>query len=322
MNVRDWLVRLYPRAWRQRYGEEFEALLEECLHSPVDILDILLGALDAHLNLSNQTDWRLMNMINKLRTTVILVFAGYIGFVIGGFSLLGLVDDSPVVPLMRTDLSLLVVWRTIQVGSVISLLAVVVGGSPLALAVFRRALTSSRRDLRWLLVPLVAFLVLVLYILFMVSIAYGWLQISGVARTVTPENFPTGNKLLLGGLMLVFVLGALASVAAVWKILSNTGAEDAFSFLGHETSLRPYEFAYPLAGITALGMLLMLLATLLLGWLASSALPSWFAGDQGLLLMHTSLSFGFTILIMALSTALALFGLARGYPAWKRITPA
>ena len=44
MNVRSWLVRLYPRSWRERYGDEFEILLEECLHSPLDVLDIFLGA--------------------------------------------------------------------------------------------------------------------------------------------------------------------------------------------------------------------------------------------------------------------------------------
>jgi len=49
MNVRAWLVALYPRSWRKRYAVEFEALLEHCLHTPLDVLDIMLGALDAHL---------------------------------------------------------------------------------------------------------------------------------------------------------------------------------------------------------------------------------------------------------------------------------
>jgi hypothetical protein len=317
MNAHSWLVRLYPRAWRQRYGVEFEALLEECLHSPLDVLDILLGALDAHLGLAYEMNWRLMNMVNKLRTTLWMVFAGYIGFVIGGLSLYGLVDDSPAVPLMKTSASISAAWTAIQIGSAISLLAVVAGGLPIALTVVRRAFTSSRRDLRLLLVPVVAFLVFVLYVLFLASIANGWLQLPGVAQSVTPDNFPLGNRLLLGGLMLVFVLGAVASTAAVWKILSNTEEESTLSLLGHKTSVRLYEYAYPQAVITGLGMLLMLAATLIFGWLAYSALPGWFAGNFGLLLTNTTLSFGITITIMILSTALAIFGLARGYSAWK-----
>ena len=44
-----WLLRLYPRAWRRRYEAEFVALLEHHPTSPRLILDIILGAVDAHL---------------------------------------------------------------------------------------------------------------------------------------------------------------------------------------------------------------------------------------------------------------------------------
>ena len=45
------LVRLYPARWRARYGDEFEAILEERPVGPFDVLDIVLGALDARLRL-------------------------------------------------------------------------------------------------------------------------------------------------------------------------------------------------------------------------------------------------------------------------------
>ena len=44
------LIRLYPRAWRERYGEELSLLLEDRPPGPFDALDLLLGALDAHLH--------------------------------------------------------------------------------------------------------------------------------------------------------------------------------------------------------------------------------------------------------------------------------
>ena len=43
------LIRLYPRAWRQRYGDEFLALMSERPPTLRDRLDIVRGALDAHL---------------------------------------------------------------------------------------------------------------------------------------------------------------------------------------------------------------------------------------------------------------------------------
>ncbi|HEY8167602.1 MAG TPA: hypothetical protein VIF84_02700 [Candidatus Limnocylindrales bacterium] len=44
------LLRLYPRAWRERYGDEMLALLETQPASPLDQLDLIRGALDARLH--------------------------------------------------------------------------------------------------------------------------------------------------------------------------------------------------------------------------------------------------------------------------------
>ena len=45
------LVRLYPASWRERYGDELVAVLEDRPPGPFDVADLLLGALDAHLHL-------------------------------------------------------------------------------------------------------------------------------------------------------------------------------------------------------------------------------------------------------------------------------
>jgi hypothetical protein len=45
-----WLLRLYPRDWRRRYGAEMEAFLAEARPGPRDVLDLLRGALDARLH--------------------------------------------------------------------------------------------------------------------------------------------------------------------------------------------------------------------------------------------------------------------------------
>ena len=49
--MRSLLIRLYPASWRARYGDEFEAILEEGPLGPFDVADILLAAIDAHVNL-------------------------------------------------------------------------------------------------------------------------------------------------------------------------------------------------------------------------------------------------------------------------------
>ena len=51
MTARSLLIRCYPARWRDRYGDEFEAVLGERPLGPFDVADILLGALDAQLRL-------------------------------------------------------------------------------------------------------------------------------------------------------------------------------------------------------------------------------------------------------------------------------
>jgi hypothetical protein len=43
-----WLLKLYPRRWRERYGAELSEILAERSVTPVLLLDVALGALDAH----------------------------------------------------------------------------------------------------------------------------------------------------------------------------------------------------------------------------------------------------------------------------------
>ena len=46
--MKQWLVYLYPRAWRARYGDEFRAVLAQYTLTIADVVDIVRGALDAH----------------------------------------------------------------------------------------------------------------------------------------------------------------------------------------------------------------------------------------------------------------------------------
>lgn len=318
--VRLWLIRLYPRVWRERYAAEFDILLEQCLHSPLDVVDVFLGAVDAHLQLLNgeNVNWRIMNMVNKLRTTLLIVFTAYIGFIIAGFSLVGLADDSPMLPLMKTNQALAFTWTTIQAGAVVALLAVVIGGLPLALMVIRRALMTNRRRLGLLLVPLFSILALVLYVGLIFLAGTSRIHIAGVFPVVPSGNFPPGNRLMLAGLMLVFILGAIASTLAVWKIVSNIDpGQETIHIAGRGLTVKPYTFAFVPAVITTVSMLVMLIATLTWGWMAFSALPQVYAGNFGPWQTNTQVWFYGIVTLMILCTLVGFFGLARSRSARK-----
>ena len=312
--IRPWLTRLYPRAWRARYGVEFNALLEQCLHSPLDVVDVFLGALDAHLQVLNEenVNWRSMNKMNKLRTSLLIVFAAFIGFVIAGFSLVGLADDSPMIPLMQSNLPLYISWILIQVGALVALLAIVIGGLPLGSTLIRRAFTTHRRSLALLFVPVGAFLVLLAYLAFIFLVSTGRIVLPGVIQMVQPGVFPAGNRWLMAGLMIVFILGAIASTWAVWKVVSDTDVEQqTFRPNGRPLTLNIYRFAFVPAVIAAFAMLLMFVSTIAWGWISFTALPQVFSGNFGPWLTNTQAWYFGILTLMLLCTLAAFYALAR-----------
>jgi hypothetical protein len=313
--IRAWLTRLYPRPWRERYAVEFDALLEQSLHSPLDVVDVVLGALDAHFQLLNgeNVNWRLMNMLNKLRTTLLMVFAAYIGFIVAGMSLNGLLDDSPMIPLMQNDPASSLAMSIIKVFAVVALLAVFVGGLPLAITVIRHAFTADRRNLGYLLVPIISFAILILYSGFVFLVATGRIHIVGVVQVVQPGNFPVGNRLLLGGVMLLFVFGAIASTVAVWKVVSRTDVEQFTFKTGDEGwNVDIYKFAFIPAIIASISMLVMSIATIIWSKLVFSALPQVFKGNYGLWQTSTQAWVYGIIIVMVICSLAALFGVVRG----------
>jgi hypothetical protein len=319
--IRAWLTRLYPRPWRERYAVEFDALLEECLRSPLDVVDVMLGALAAHLQLLNgeNVNWRLMNMLNKLRTTILIVFASYIGFVIAGMALVGLLDDSPMIQLMQANPAPALAMDILRAGSVIALLAVVVGGLPLAITVIRRALTINHRNLSLLLVPVISFFLLVLYFGFIFLVGTGRIHLAGVVQVVQPGEFPVGNRILLAGIMLLFVMGAIASTLAVWKAVSRTDVEaSTFQTGGQVLTIHIYKFAYIPAIIATISMFIMLVATAVWSRLVFSALPQVFTGSFGPWQTSTQPWVYGIIALMLISSLASVFGVVRGRYALAR----
>ena len=62
---RTWLLRLYPRAWRERYGEEFLATVGDGPVRLQQVIDIVAGAIDARLS----ADVRRTTMASRVAPT-------------------------------------------------------------------------------------------------------------------------------------------------------------------------------------------------------------------------------------------------------------
>jgi hypothetical protein len=111
--MRSLLIRCYPASWRARYGDEFEAILDERPLGPFDVVDILLGALDAQLRLRR----RRADIIQRRGFSMSLRVGGFAGILaapllaLAWFLGYGPVTIDPIVPgvLLVAGLSLLLV---------------------------------------------------------------------------------------------------------------------------------------------------------------------------------------------------------------------
>jgi hypothetical protein len=291
-----WLVQAYPRAWRVRYEDEFLALMAERPFALADVVDIARGALDAHLH-PELIPGSTMPMSNRM--AILTIFCAYIAFVLGGLGLYGTVDDSPFVAAMHTHTALAAAWDVLAAGSAVALLAVVIGGLPVALAALRHARAASSRNRTLLAVPALALIVWA-----------GYTVVLGISNLDSAsKDTRTALQAIWMGL---FVAGAVASTVAVClAVLRSEIGEQHIRVNGIDLTVQPDRFVIAPAVITILAMGVMLIAAISWVILARSAAPDAFNGEWGFFNAPTRLTLLGSVAVMAISTAIAAIA-ARG----------
>ncbi len=289
----SWLLRLYPSVWRERYGEEFAALLDDCQPSPAVLFDLFGGALDAHLHLALLTG-RVLPMINRIRRAEITVFCAWIAFVVAGLGFQKLSEYDDFQHAGATYPVIGVSFIVIEVGAAIALLAVLAGGFPLALSALTRAVAQRRFDVLLLFgVPALALVALAVY---------GKIALSVPGSVSAQTNTPTTlGKMLFLGLVALFALGAAASAWAVSAAISRSDADE-----------RWYRFARIPSFVTALAMLVMCVATIVWGLALRVNVPQLFNGDDGIVATSTALSWLVIVVVMVVATLAALVPIVFG----------
>jgi hypothetical protein len=93
--VIHFLIRLYPAAWRRRYGDEFEVLLGERALGPFDVADVFVGAIDAHLHMRDRETSRtpVRNSSMSIRVSGLAAIASGVLWSVVSLGLLGVIRD-------------------------------------------------------------------------------------------------------------------------------------------------------------------------------------------------------------------------------------
>jgi hypothetical protein len=138
------LLALYPEAWRERYGEEVRALLEDDPPRVRGLASLLAGAAHAH---ARPEGWGAQaTPRDRLRLALCGLFGCWIGISLAGASFQKETEDHGYATAAAHHWLLAASHDAVIAGAVLGAAALAVGGLPLVWLALRRA--ASTRDLR------------------------------------------------------------------------------------------------------------------------------------------------------------------------------
>jgi hypothetical protein len=295
------LLVLHPAAFRRMYGADIvQVLRATCWQAyrqasavgvmrlwPGALLDLVRGALAEHAELLFSSAKGSPIMV-AYRRSAGAVFAAYIAFVLAGIGFAKMSEEVMKSSLPTAHPILAVAYWAVAVGAMVSVLAVVVGGVPLAFAALRYAWANGRRDI------LARFAVPPLALLVIIAAASIVLHFNIGGNTEATIHTPA-RILAIGGLVALFIAGAAASVWAVLDAIARS-----------EVAAPLVRFTFVPGVVTLVAMVGMLLASLVWAIGLWQVAPDRFWGNEGVLATSTVLAISVqTVLMLAASVVAA-----------------
>ena len=301
------LTRLYPRRWRERYGAEFEALLEMGCGDFRAAANVVRSALWEHI-----FPLRGMKM-NRLSSSLAAILCAYLAVIAAGVNFYATVDDSPLVAAMQAHSDFSLAWNLVAAGSIVALIGALAMLAPLALGALRFAIAEKRRDilLHLLSAPLSAGILAVWLI--------GATVVSGGHWTPAPwaitgdwiasPNWPgLQERWLLGSFSagLAVLLMVVSSIGATQAIRRTRYEEVRFTILGRVVAFHPLRLARIPGMVTAAAIGMMTLGVLAWGWIANQQATAAFHAYFGPLHTTALISWMGSACVFAAASVVAL----------------
>lgn len=254
------LTALYPRSWRARYADEFAALLESHTTTPSVIVNTFWCAGREHAH-----HW-IEHIMTPARRLTLLMYA-CLAAMVAGVNLYWTIDDTSIIPAMRTHTSMGASWTVVAVGSGVALMIAAAAAAPIVRLMLLSAASRRRYDqVARLVIPFCA-----------VAILAGWMSVV-IARTgwaPMPWDIATGSgvpstwpsltsRWILGGVTTILIAIGLGGSAIALKQAIEGAA--------------PPDSSYLRVTLGGLAAILVVMALAALGWgvLASLYAPAAF----------------------------------------------
>jgi hypothetical protein len=135
------LIALYPRGWRDRYGEEFGAMLEEQPATLKGVLNIIGCALQ------ERAHWLGHGNAGENQGSFVWVLIAGTAALAAGANLYFTVDDTPLTATIQAHASLSVCWLAMAAGSLLAGVGLAAAGLPAFWAMVWFAYAGQRRDI-------------------------------------------------------------------------------------------------------------------------------------------------------------------------------
>jgi hypothetical protein len=280
-------VHLFPVTWRERYGVEFGALLDQTPADPRVVFDVLVAAVDAHLHPTGpRRRWPLM--IERMRMCELIVFASWVVFVVAGLAFQRMTEGAPFTGIAADQPAVAWTYLAIVAGAVLSLCAVIFASLPILLAIARMAIAARKwRPIVLLTVPPAALTIWVAFTALLIAI--GDPPADGVTRVI-----------LFVAWVGTFILAAVASTVALSAAALDAEVDGAF----YRRAARP-------AMVTAIAMVVVVLAIVAWGVAVAVVSPADFWSFDGMLSSSTPLTWLGIVIVMAGATVVAMRAAAR-----------
>jgi hypothetical protein len=288
------LLRMYPAEWRERFADEFAAVLVAVLAGGARrrhpgrlriVLDVAAGAVDAHIHRSFQAGRK--PMPDRVRTSAQVAFCAFVLFCVAGTGFQKMTEDLRFQAVARTHAALGWSFGVVVYGAIAAAVFVAAGSLPVLLAIGRQAL-AGRRDLRRLLIlPPAA-------VIAWVGIVFGVTRLDQSPRH-SPANFAAF-------VLVVVALQVAAALSAGALVIASRRAE-------LPARIKRAQWV-PMSGLSV-AMVAVTVGDLVWGLSLHAQAPGLFRSDNGLLATSLPVTWVSTLAVMGLASAIAVAATVR-----------